>query len=292
MNTKIILRHFFVAFIFLMSSLLVLSCEKYLEFEGEYKTPKIVVNSKITSDSTFKVHLSRSLNIVDNGELSSITDASVSILDGNDNLIETLVYDAEGFYLGSNSPLTNQTYKIRVSAPSYTPVSSQTYIPNDVTIISVDTSSYVSTEGDTLFKLKIVFADNGSFDDFYQIRLGYGYFVSGQLYYNPVSLTSNDVSLGLEQDEFVDFASFTDELFNGSTKTLEVSCNNFSSYYDYLQINIITASKDVYLYDRTLATYSQNNGGFFSEPVQVYTNITNGFGIFGGYQTTRFKINF
>lgn len=268
------------------------SCEKYLDFEGEYKTPKIVINSKITPDSTFKVHISRSLNIVDNGQLSAISNATVTLLDAYDNAIETLVYDADGFYLGANSPAANQTYKIRVSAPDYTDVSANTFIPNIVTILSVDTSSYVNTDGDTLMKLKIVFSDNGANADYYQIRLGYGLNFSGQFYYNPVTLTSNDVSLGLEQNEFVDFASFTDELFNGSTKTLEISCYNYSSYYDFLQINIITASKDIYLYDKTLATFSNTNGSFFAEPVQVYTNVKNGFGIFGGYQTTRFKINF
>ncbi len=268
------------------------SCEKYLEFEGEYKTPKIVVNSKITPDSTFLVHLSRSLSVIDNGELSSIENGTVSILDANDNLIETLVYDSQGFYKGANSPVASQTYKVKVSAPNYKGVEAKTKIPNSVSIISVDTSSYVNTDGDTLLKLRISFNDPANETNYYQIKMGFGSLISGQFYFNPAQFSSNDISLDLDQNQMVEFATFTDELFDGVTKTLEVSCNDYSAYYDFLQISITSVSNDVYLYDKALNLYSTTNGDIFSEPVQVYSNVTNGFGIFGGFQTTRFKINF
>jgi len=46
-----------------------------------------------------------------------------------------------------------------------------------------------------------------------------------------------------------------------------------------------SVSEDYYKYNVTLAKYEQTQGDPFAQPVQVYSNIENGFGIFGGYSS-------
>ena len=42
----------------LVVSLIYISCEKIIPFEGDVTIPKLVINSIFESDSTFKVHVS------------------------------------------------------------------------------------------------------------------------------------------------------------------------------------------------------------------------------------------
>jgi hypothetical protein len=278
----------------LFISLILLSvtgCEKYIDFDDEIKKPKIVVNAKINSDSIFQVHLSKSLSVIDNAELTPITDGNIDIYDNNDQFIETLIHQTDGYYRGSFIPSANSTYHIKVSAPSYDPVSSTTFIPPSVPIVQVDTSSFTNEDGNRNLRLKITIQDDGSSKNYYQLQVGYAQEFSGIVYSYPEYFGSSDLSLDLGQ-QTTDLASFTDELFNGSQKSIEIFFYDNREYYDYLLITLTSASKDVYLYDRTTQAFGQTQGNPFAEPVQVYNNILGGFGIFGGYQNTRYKLNF
>jgi hypothetical protein len=49
-----------------------------------------------------------------------------------------------------------------------------------------------------------------------------------------------------------------------------------------LKFELQTLTKDTYYYIKSLGASEWSNDGLFSEPVQVYNNIDNGLGIFGG----------
>jgi hypothetical protein len=275
----------------IITTLCMMGCEKYIDFEDEIKKPKIVVNAKINPDSVFKVHLSRSLSVIDNAELTNIINGNVQVFDNNDQLIESLLYQTDGFYRGSFIPSTNSTYSIKVSAPDFDPVSATTYIPGNASIIQVDTSSYTNEEGNRNLKVKITFQDDGSIKNYYQLQVGYAQDYNGEIYVYPEYFGSGDVALDLGQ-ETTDLAVFTDELFDGAQKSIEVYFNDYRAYYLYLEITLASVSRDVYFYDRTTQAFGQTQGNPFAEPVQVYNNIKGGFGIFGGFQKTRYKVYF
>jgi hypothetical protein len=272
-------------------TLALISCEKYIEFDEEIKKPKIVVNSQINPDSLFEVHLSKSLSVIDNAELSAIIDGTVNIYDENEQYIETLIHQQNGYYKGSTLPSANSTYHLKVSAPDFDPVTANTHIPEAITILQIDTSSYISAEGEPYIKLSITFPDNGSTKNYYHLEVVYAQELSGELYIYPIYFGSSDVSLDLGQDQ-VESASFTDDLFNGSEKRIEIYFIDHRAYYDFLQITLTSASRDIYLYNRTTQAFGQTQGNPFAEPVQVYNNIQGGFGIFGGFQKTRYKLFF
>lgn len=97
---------------------------------------------------------------------------------------------------------------------------------------------------------------------------------------------------------------FTDELFNGKEFTLKFK-DNFgvteippgyedAFYSDYivresLQINLQSISREMYLYLQSKKAAEDTFGNFFSEPVQIYNNITNGIGIFGAFTNNVFE---
>ena len=94
---------------------------------------------------------------------------------------------------------------------------------------------------------------------------------------------------------------FNDLVFNGQTKSLQVSIPKFflEEEYIYQDGNTVYESglKKIrfylhnislpYFYFRTsLQAYDQTSGSPFAQPVQVYSNIENGFGIFAGAQVS------
>ena len=81
--------------ILLISGLL--SCEKYIDFDEDSTTSKIVLNAMIRPDTSFQVHLSRSLSVIDAGNLSSIANAIVAVYDDSGILVETLIEDSMGY---------------------------------------------------------------------------------------------------------------------------------------------------------------------------------------------------
>ena len=79
--------------LFLLSvSLIYISCEKVIPFEGDVNIPKLVINSIFQSDSTFKVHVSSSRSVIDTASFQNIEDAIVTIKDDNGSTIEILNY--------------------------------------------------------------------------------------------------------------------------------------------------------------------------------------------------------
>jgi hypothetical protein len=97
----------------------------------------------------------------------------------------------------------------------------------------------------------------------------------------------------------------TDELFNGKDFVLK-----FATDYSYLEvvpgyeeeyntkdnvrseyviINLQAITRDMYLYLKSKESASGIFEGFFTEPVQIYNNITNGIGIFGAYTNNEYN---
>ena len=56
-------------------------------------------------------------------------------------------------------------------------------------------------------------------------------------------------------------------------------------------VQLKSVSEDYFNYFNTVSLQSWTSGDPFSEPVQVYSNVQDGFGIFAGYQSSWHKID-
>ena len=90
--------------------------------------------------------------------------------------------------------------------------------------------------------------------------------------------------------------TFTDDFINGKSYHLKFRPN--SSYYHnegydppYLVVSLYTISEAQYQYVTSNKLQYENEGDPFAEPVQVYNNIENGFGIFAGYSSDQVVLN-
>jgi len=278
------------------------SCEKVIPFTGEVTQPKIVINSLFQSDNFWEVHLSSSLSVIDTGTLSNLENASVLILDNQNNLVEVLSHDSLGFYKGTTMPQAGQQYSIEVSAPSYASVTAEDQLPDSINISNVDTSS--SSIGDNeRMDISITFTDPINFRNFYRIEIEVGLvyeddFGTMEYFEFPASMILEDPVFENYGGGPVEQGLFTDNSFDGEEKTIEIQIDNIIKEFDKvdeLEIDHITLflyniTEPTYLFSKSYQVYQSATGNPFAQPVQVYSNVTNGFGIFAGAQVNTYDI--
>ena len=296
------------------------SCEEIIEFKGEKTEPKIVLYSMLNPDDTISVSLAKSHAVFDvRYTPQQITDAVVRVYrDGA--LIETLTYvppvpcvncppmEHSKYVSTGIKPLPGSTYRIEAEVPGLKPVSAETSLPVLVPVLSIDTTTDNEEEYNTFLVTKVNFADPGATENYYRISVTRleGYYNGDQSApYNPeipVQVTMSDDSYAAtadpiiapeqEEDLFGIYSSntynvFSDELISGQEYDLTLKISFYrkpdTTYYEFthFKIELHTITKDMYLYLRSYAAHMQTRDSFFSEPVLVYSNVTDGLGVFG-----------
>ena len=297
-------------FFLLSISLVYISCEKIIPFEGDVNIPKLVINSIFESDSTFKVHVSTSRSVIDTASFQNIEDAVVTIKDDNGSIIETLNYVENGFYIGQTFPQENQTYSLQVTHPNYTNITSSDSLPSPITINSIDTSTTVDPINGDRLQITLNFNDPESSQNYYLIET---YSVNEYLVIKNSDTTEYELDttkqfMVLTDEVFQNGGSpwreqglFNDLLFNGQNKTLELEIPNDSwsgseDGYDWsyqtltLRLYLHNITLSYYYYRTSLELFQNASGNPFAQPVQVFSNVENGFGVFAGSQISFFDL--
>ncbi len=276
---------------------------------------ELVLNSFISTDSIFSVEISATQYIAGketNGFPTNLRYATINIFeDGTEK--ETLpftektsdnkaLYKSQTFY-----PKTDKTYRIEVSNTNYDDISCETTIPIPVQIESLDT---ISTK-----TFKLTFKDSANINNYYRllIKTTLGkinansetedtiIYVTSSL--DGTNIESDDPVFDEDEDtdeELIDNASeefniFSDDLFDGETYTLSFTYNAHylknsaldtdNGEFYFLTILLQSISYDEYKYLQTVALYDRDDDDELMEPVQIYSNIDSGTGIFAGYST-------
>jgi hypothetical protein len=177
---------------------------------------------------------------------------------------------------------------------------------------TIDTMGFSKTES---FDAVIKFNDPETIANYYKLEvkilnyydndsivIGYPY-----ISYNDVVFGSNDSSNPLSTSTYSYFHEFSDELFNGKKYNLKFTFNQSTMTYNpkyqgdikpsaktpirqELYIELQSLSKSYFQYLRTRSV-NMDAIEFFSEPVQIYSNVNGGIGILGSYSSSVYKIN-
>tara|TARA_X000000950_G_scaffold83395_1_gene104958 strand:+ start:1093 stop:1998 length:906 start_codon:yes stop_codon:yes gene_type:complete len=297
-------------FFLLSVSLIYISCEKVIPFEGDVNTPKLVINSVFESDSTFKVHVSSSRSVIDTSSFENIDDAVVTIKDGNGNVIEVLNHVVNGFYKGLVLPEENTTYILKVNHPNYADITASDSLPSPIIINSVDTSTILDPINGNRLRISMNFDDPENNQNYYLLET-YSvneYLIVENLDTIEYELDTTKQFMVLTDEVFQNGGSpwrdqglFNDLLFNGQNKTLEIEIPNENwsgseDGYDWsyktltLRLYLHNITISYYYYRTSLELFQNASGNPFAQPVQVYSNIENGFGVFAGSQISFFDL--
>lgn len=287
-----------------ITAIIIVSCEKTIEFNGTVEEPKIVINSIFDNSKNLTVSVAESRSIMDGKSLRILSNAVVKVSDGTNEHTLLFVADKNIFESGFK-PKINKKYSITASYPGYSSISSSSYCPDTVKQVTHTVSSY-RKNSELRNKYNIEFNDlNPNKENYYLITVDNIAPGKEDEFDNNIQIRSNDNNIvnrdpySDEDEEYFDYLLISDNNFedgkisvNFSVRTTESylkpdESSNFYNYYENL--NVYHLTYEAFQYIKTLELYPDSKDNPFAQPVQIYTNIDNGLGIFAG--TGRRKVN-
>jgi len=279
------------------------SCIKILNDDLASKPTKLVLNAAISPDSALTVNLSRTFNVFEdesNKNLPFVDDAQIGVFENGNHLfdLQNLGY---GYYIKDDFyPAVGETYSIEASFESYKKIQSSTMIPAKVPIVSFDTLSIEVedeyTGKETHYIGKLNYSDPGGTGNQYQLscRVWYKDENGNEIWYDQAiwvaesetMLFDNSYGSLLWSDKYTDgkdveirFVFYNTYKYNKSLPA-ETEFIRFTFFFQSI-------NHDYYTYLKSLNMYYESGGSEdpFSEPVVIFSNIENGYGIFGSYNT-------
>jgi hypothetical protein len=177
-------------------------------------------------------------------------------------------------------------------------------------IIYIDSSSYFSMIN---FDMDITFKDPKDIPNYYNINLYLKFYYSDgdssnlQINYLSNDLVFQKVNNGidiLEDNGYLESTLFNDDLLDGKEYKLKIKTNGYneigiyySNYGDQIVrreiiVELQSLSYSYYMYMKTRDANLNMNDLFeyFTEPIQIYTNIKGGIGILGSYSSSVYVI--
>lgn len=280
------------------------ACTTVVDFDIPLDKPKVVVNSLFSPDSVWRIQISRSNTILANSAGSyflPVTDAIVLLLDQDNQLLETFTGFSDQFftysYSGKSKPMPGQTYHLRVSINDEPDIRVVNTVPTQVPIASIEIDSSGVMDGEPI-KMHVSFKDPVMDKNYYTVKIieDAVYFVNN----DSVRLTQEiyfeviDQSLG--NDERGQEKLINDNRFNGKDYTFNLKLYRRYSYgvqasEQHTRVLLLNVSEEYYKYFSTKNLQDYTNGDPFAQPVQVFTNVENGLGIFAAYSSSVIELN-
>lgn len=288
----------FLGIISLPALLITSSCEKIIPIDIPETDRKIVVNGLISPEFPVAVNLSKSLTVLEEDEFVFLQNAVVQLFE-NQTPVGTLTADTGGIYrLPEFFPGVGKSYKLTVDYPGLTSIEAETTVPEKVEITGWDTVSVINDWQLPELKLQVRFLDPAGIQNLYgfSVTLTYKEFdfitmrPTGRWITQPAFVSEDDDRfLQDESHQYGGKLYFEDLVFDGQTKTMNVRLPD----YKYLisdtirvDINLEQVDRSFYRYVVSSEAYQRSRNNPFSEPVQVYTNVTGGFGIFSSFSSS------
>ncbi len=306
---------------FVIGILLTLSsCHKIIEVDYPEFESKLVINSFFCPDSVFRVFVSKTTNFNDSNVY--FIDNATCKLYADDKYLFDFIYQDTGFYVAPDNykPIVGVKYKIEVSTKNLSSAWAEDSIPvfmPRITSVSVVDSAEYQTDEYILYlsELSFSFEDNLAEKNYFEMEMQerddtlpfpVDTIVIGEndtifsVGYMTMTLSPRGNDPVIVNEGLIDFQPvkypFSDELFNGQLHNFKILfCpnvfeeNDVQDYADYtFFIKLRSVSEAYYHYRKKLILHINNQEGDFwtgtGAPVQMYSNVHNGYGIFAGYQ--------
>ena len=318
-ENKSLCRH--AAYLACLLPLLWTACEREVDFSGQLPEPRIVINCFAEAGHPVSVRVTRSRNPAGAGEDHFLYNAEVLLYinDVQQPPMQPVRPDGNpsaAAYVSESVVHEGDRIRIVCRKDGFAEASAEDVVPGRAQVLSVDTVRF-GNAGDMLFRIKIKDVAVGQ-KDFYRL------IVEWHGTTDHVRWTHKAVEYACGTDAALSdavrpvagetpemeirniYGLFTDELFDGSEYTLTVS---FAPKYpgpsdmiwdpeaetfipgDTVRqvryvLKLVTLSPDAYLYLKSRTFYEESGEpNIFREPPVLYTNIRNGLGILGTFQT-------
>ena len=280
-------RYLAIFFLFLFG------CELVVDIDVPFDGGKLTLNSFFSPDSLWKAQLNLNRHVLDETPFQAVDNGTIVIYEGT-TPIDTLISEGNGLYRSDNArPQVGKKYEVKAEAGTFQPVEATSTVPVPAGILDVEWSDEIK-EQQVFTKFKIRFNDDGSRQDYYRIILEVAqeqYDLNTRSviqYWQKIPLSPEDPEYENEEFNYQEAIMVSDALFDGKETELSFSTPIYGVLgYPIVVLSLQTLSDDCYRYLVTSELQQNTSGDPFAQPVNVHNNITNGFGIFAGYSSSR-----
>ena len=301
-----------IFYLFLVFSITSCDMETVIDLEIPDHEPVLVLNGLLKTDTISRVVVSQSVGAFSNLDPSFVSDANVSLykdkefiglmeIDSSEQVYFNFInssgfYDSipTYYYKNNHVPAKGSTYRITVDHDDFPSISAETYVPNDIILYDIDIDT---TSNEDLISFSFSFDDNATIQNYYGLELyancsktwddEYGYLYE-EYFSGYAEFLSNDPSfpVGIPFEGYTfsgDNVVFTDALFNGQQKTINLDVETYLEFKDCdtVIITFSNFSNDTYSYFNSLGDHRDKGelGLFGGEVTPVYSNVKNGLGV-------------
>ena len=283
------------------------ACEQVIEPDLPEHPPLLVLQAFFTSDGAWTAHVGRSSWILEprSRDYRPVADAAVELLAG-DRVVGELEFDegAQRFVFEGGALQAGGTYSLRVTAPGFETVRATDTVPGpvptSVQLYRPRASAGSESGAGRDLSIELEIQDPPGEANYYQISM-FRVYTGRQIYRyeeyfstkDPSILADNSVDGSpFEEGDFEGKAAyFRDTLFDGSTHEIKLS-TDFDGDPDFseIRLQVLYISAAYYEYLKTARLHRDTLDNPFAEPLNVYSNVENGYGIFAGYSSQTFEL--
>ncbi len=277
-----------------------------LNNSAEYNT--LVINGLLNPNDSINLFLHK-VNSMEEIGFSPISDASIMLFEDNTYLCD-LDPDSTGNYKSDFIPQYGKEYQIEIEHEQYESLSAETHLPFPVLVDSTLFKKNAGTSflGDNYSETTIYFTDPPNEVNYYEIIVfctWQDWLTKDVAYdndiYFPYTMTDPVLSNSGCLDNNSNFAYFSDELIDGQSYSLNIhtlmNTAMMSSNFQYF-VCFKSVTKEMYLYHKSMTNHLYHQSGLALEfliidpgnPVNMYSNIEGGLGIFAGYHDQLIEI--
>lgn len=294
--------YFWFAFCLLIFTI---ACERPVDLNIETPSQKLVVISNFSPTQPLQVEVSQARSVLSTEAPNYIKNATVDVYE-NTEFVERLQLintdpESPSYYAAKYFvPKEKNLYTIRVEAPDFEPISSESSIPQRINIERLaisEVNTFLEKDNHLIynFKVAINFKDPKEEENYYHLNF-YQQVLKYEVIQNDTLITGSyfrrvEFSPETDNNSFIAYFDggtlFEDKPFNGKFITYSFQSRSYI-YTDQellgdMFVELRTTSKEYYLFHNSLSRQQTSPSGPFTEPVIIFNNIQNGSGIFAGY---------
>jgi hypothetical protein len=282
--------------------LLIYSCAEDINLSDNNSYKKeCVINGIFYADSIPKVNLTWSMPPYKAANEISFIDSCIILLYSNNLLKDTFVYQSKGNYSALHTIIKeNFNYKIEVYKNNILLASASTLIPSKTIINSLDTLNshnirlnYNDKKNEPNYYLIKIFSYDSNIYSLKLIDFHSDFqFIEGYIENNYIYLLDKysfkiDEQIVSFRDSYkntnVKSIFFSDMFFDGNNVNIDISYSLDGIYKEHeLYLLLISINYDYYKFLNSLGMYSDIEGDYFSEQINVHSNTINSLGILCG----------
>lgn len=258
------------------------SCTESVELDFSHN-PQLTFNCILNPDSTINASLNESKKLGAEEQFEAIEGAEIKLFE-SDQLLGEMTDNGNGNYSLSYKPKKGFSYRVEIEKEGYAFTAAQTTVPKGANIefISKD-----CTEEKCFLEIEI---DDNAGENYYWY---YSYSINKNLNYKYVSQVYSNYSVYFDgfnkkvEPEtgngyyYAYMVRIKDGPNDGGILSWQMPIRVDDRYDDYRVIIETDEHYDRYLKSSVQIRMLENESIPLNEPVQIYSNVENGYGIFG-----------